>query len=134
MAPQFDCQQHQNARKCRVELFNAQPMNVESEQNCEHSESCENQVNNNDLVFNEILPQLMMLPGVMMDPSSLLSLQQFPILNLQQAVNQQQQQVEGKNENVNQVVKSFKLRVARSSHRIQMHHHPQRGRDDFVPA
>jgi hypothetical protein len=57
--------------------------------NCEHHESCDNGASSSDLVFNGMIgmqPQMLMLPSVMIqDPSSLLSLQQFPILNLPSA-------------------------------------------------
>lgn len=98
-------QQQSQQQKAQESLFNAQsavssaPMDLENENstpNCEHSDGCDN----SELVFN--IPQsFMMLPGVMMDPSSLLGLQQFPILNLPQAVNaagQQQAQNDGKSD------------------------------------
>lgn len=58
--------------------------------NCEHHDSCDNNgPSNSELVFNGMLgmqPQMLMLPSVMLqDPSSILSLQQFPILNLPSA-------------------------------------------------
>lgn len=64
--------------------------------NCDHSDGCENGssagsnsnnfMQNSNLMFNEMMnqiqPQFMMLPSVMMDPTHLLSMNQFPILNL----------------------------------------------------
>lgn len=103
-------QQQSHQQKAQESLFNAQstvssaPMDLENENstpNCEHSDGCDN----SELVFN--IPQsFMMLPGVMMDPSSLLGLQQFPILNLPQAVNagQQQAQSDGKNESSKEII------------------------------
>lgn len=79
--------QQQISKNNMQHQFNVANNPNETENSCEHHESCDNGASSSEL-FGMIgmQPQMLMLPSVMIqDPSSLLSLQQFPILNLPSA-------------------------------------------------